>query len=338
MSLLHILVAYILRNNSDYSSMSIPVDLKEILNKLKSFNTDIQKMNYAVKHHSIPLINYYCNGQNYDTIILYAAKYNNFRLIRYYEHKTPFKRINWSSIIDGAIQSKNLEMVKYVELKEYQTGSSIYKNNPSNLVSYAAHFGNLEIIKYFVHQISHLLHTINWDFVLYGAARAGRLEIIKYCEKNISNSIDWVYALKSAAISGNVKILKYIESICFDISFINWVQWNWVLFDAIHSKNLEMVKYCRKKKANQWNLGVLIAARENNLEILKYCESICFESGHSEKIDWKDAIKFATTEGTLTIHESYLNWNWKLKGKTIAGNPVIIEYCQNKLKSSTKIK
>ena len=256
MLLLNIAISVILKNNLDISIL--PCTLKDKITYLRKL-TETDGIEYAIKNDSIALLNYYAitpehwnkvlellgkrprkykkfhmfcetiTVVNWNCALVYAAKKNNFRLVR---HCKIHKVSCWDLAQKAAARKGHFEMVKFCELN----GALACEETVLN----AIFSGHIEMVKYF-EKILCVAPSVEYGQMplLNAAVKSGNIEMVKYWEPVrtrwvfVSDRIIWYHALKTA---GTIEMIEYCvkkhSKVRKTDSFYDYIPYNDIIYLA----------------------------------------------------------------------------------------------------------
>lgn len=109
-------------------------------------------------------------------------------------------------------------------------------------ISWAAHGGHLDVIKFLMSRIS--IKDINFNWAMASAARGGHIKVINFL---IDHGADnWSYGLNWAAYGGNMEIVKFFLSKGADIQLLTYS-----IYLANKAKQNEVVDFLEKLMAEE---------------------------------------------------------------------------------------
>ena len=185
-------------------------------------------------------------------------------------------KANIEEIMDGAVVTGNLKMVKWARMNGSNWGYHTY--------DMAARYGQIKVLK--------LLYknncSINTTVIYNSAASNGQLEVLKWAHKKGWPLIDNICSIP--ALNGHLEVIKWAHE--------NGCEWSTAICsNAALKGNLEILKWVRVNGC-PWDSGTCSnAALNGHLDVLKWArengcpwnESTCsnaVKGGHLEVLKW----------------------------------------------------
>ena len=156
-----------------------------------------------VEYYDILIFLLLKNEKNYEDDLIWAIDKGYLEIVVYLIERN--KNANSSIVLRRAIQSSNLDIVKYL----IENGADIhaYSDLPLRL---AAKYGNLDIIKFII-KYGEYTGMYAMNIVLQGASVNGHLEAARYAaEHGADISIENEKALRYAHKEGQFEVVKYL--------------------------------------------------------------------------------------------------------------------------------
>lgn len=209
------------------------------------------------------IISMFGSFKSANCILHYAAKYGNMKLI----NMALRKGVNIKARgLDGAAKNGNVQLFKY-RFGLLQPSDFEYSTTLDYALGSACAYGHIEIIKLLIEYDKN--KTMDYNFGVYKACKANRMEIYKFME-TVINKINYGYGLAGACLGGHIGMIKFLID-----SAGGQISWYWGLFKACQGGHIEAVKFMIDKfnqhiTDTHWEDCLSPALSGGNAEVIEF--------------------------------------------------------------------
>ena len=143
---------------------------------------------------------------NWGQCMQWAARVNNFPILKYAGQKQNISVINWERCAEAAATHGHLEVFKYCAYRAFHYGWAAWQIG----VFCAIKQGHVDIVRYASNHFS----VRNWGEFLLDSASCGNLDLVKYFEIKCARSKTehlWEECFRIAKKKNQLEVLDYLQ-------------------------------------------------------------------------------------------------------------------------------